>query len=150
MRPVNVGLSANLVCFTIVQTHMGMVMRLKMGLSMVIMGLWSITAQASYVESCEITGKVLQDTSTRTRYLDGPQGEYEVSDLQVTLKIKKVKRSGRADNQCAAFKPRTPLDINITPVPRVALTQGQTIRIQYFKKHNQGQEATESYQLLQP
>ena len=66
------------------------------------------------------------------------------------LKIKKVKRSGRADNQCAAFKPRTPLDINIAPVPRVALTQGQTIRIQYFKKHNQGQEATESYQLLQP
>ena len=125
-------------------------MRLKMGLSMVIVGVWSITAQASYVESCEITGKVLQDTSTRTRYLDGPQGEYEVSDLQVTLKIKKVKRSGRADNQCAAFKPRTPLDINIAPVPRVALTQGQTIRIQYFKKHNQGQEATESYQLLQP
>ena len=129
---------------------MEMVMRLKMGLSMVIVGVWSITAQASYVESCEITGKVLQDTSTRTRYLDGPQGEYEVSDLQVTLKIKKVKRSGRADNQCAAFKPRTPLDINITPVPQVALTQGQTIRIQYFKKHNQGQEASESYQLLQP
>lgn len=125
-------------------------MKLKMAWCLGVMGLLPLWAQASYVESCEITGKVLQDTSTRTRYMGGPQGEYEVSDLQVTLKIKKVKRSGRADNQCAAFKPRTPLDINITPVPRVALTQGQTIRIQYFKKHNQGQEVTESYQLLQP
>ena len=109
-----------------------------------------MTAQASYVESCEITGKVLQDTSTRTRYMGGPQGEYEVSDLQVTLKIKKVKRSGRADNQCAAFTPRTPLEINIKPAPLVTLQRGQSIRVGYFKKHNQGQEATESYQLLQP
>ena len=125
-------------------------MKLKMGWCLGVMGLLPLWAQASYVESCEITGKVLQDTSTRRLYLDGPQGEYEVFDLRLVLRIQKVKQSGRADNQCAAFKPRTPLDINITPVPRVALTQGQTIRIQYFKKHNQGQEASESYQLLQP
>ena len=150
MRPVNVGLSANLVCFTIVQTHVGMVMRLKMGLSMVIVGWWSITAQASYVESCEITGKVLQDSSTRRLYLDGPQGDYEVLDLRVVLRVQKVKQSGRADSQCAAFKPRTSLKINISPVPRLAVKQGQQVRLHYFKKHNHGQEATESYQLLQP
>ena len=144
------GLSANLVCFTIVQTHVGMVMRLKIGLSMVIVGLWSLTAQASYVESCEIAGKVLQDTSTRRLYLDGPQGDYEVLDLRVVLRVQKVKQSGRADSQCAAFKPRTPLEISIKPAPLVTLQQGQNIRIHYFKKHNQGQEATESYQLLQP
>ena len=129
---------------------MGMFMRLKKGLSMVIVGWWSITAQASYVESCEITGKVLQDSSTRTAYINGPQGEYEVSDLSVSLRIQKVQPHGRADSQCAAFKPRTSLEINISPVPRLALKQGQQVRLHYFKKHNQGQEATESYQLLQP
>ena len=127
-----------------------MFMRLKKGLSMVIVGLWSITAQASYVESCEITGKVLQDTSTRRLYLDGPQGDYEVLDLRVVLRIQKVKQSGRADSQCAAFTPRTSLEINIKPAPLVTLQRGQSIRVGYFKKHNQGQEATESYQLLQP
>ena len=117
---------------------------------MVIVGLWSLTAQASYVESCEIAGKVLQDTSTRRLYLDGPQGDYEVLDLRVVLRIQKVRQSGRADSQCAAFKPRTSLEINISPVPRLALKQGQQVRLHYLKKHNQGQEATESYQLLQP
>ena len=125
-------------------------MKLKMAWCLGIMGLLPLWAQASYVESCEITGKVLQDTSTRRLYLDGPQGDYEVLDLRVVLWIQKVKQSGRADSQCAAFKPRTPLEINIKPAPLVTLQQGQKIRIHYFKKHNQGQEATESYQLLQP
>ena len=129
---------------------MGMFMRLKKGLSMVIVGWWSITAQASYVESCEITGKVLQDTSTRRLYLDGPQGEYEVFDLRLVLRIQMVKQSGRADSQCAAFTPHSPLEVNIKPAPLVTLQRGQSIRVGYFKKHNQGQEATESYQLLQP
>ena len=109
-----------------------------------------MTAQASYVESCEIVGQVLQDTSTRTAYINGPQGEYEVSDLPVSLRIQKVQPHGRADSQCAAFKLRTSLEINISPVPRLALKQGQRVQLHYFKKHNQGQEATESYQLLQP
>ena len=125
-------------------------MKQKMAWCLGIMGLLPLWAQASYVESCEITGKVLQDTSTRRLYLDGPQGDYEVLDLRVVLRIKKVKQSGRADSQCAAFKPRTPLEISIKPAPLVTLQQGQNIRIHYFKKHNQGQEATESYQLLQP
>ena len=125
-------------------------MKLKMAWCLGIMGLLPLWAQASYVESCEITGKVLQDTSTRRLYLDGPQGDYEVLDLRVVLRIKKVKQRGRADSQCAAFKPRTPLEISIKPAPLVTLQQGQNIRIHYFKKHNQGQEATESYQLLQP
>ena len=125
-------------------------MKLKMAWCLGIMGLLPLWAQASYVESCEITGKVLQDTSTRRLYLDGPQGDYEVLDLRVVLRIKKVKQSGRADSQCAAFKPRTPMEIYIKPAPLVTLQQGQNIRIHYFKKHNQGQEATESYQLLQP
>ena len=125
-------------------------MKLKMAWCLGIMGLLPLWAQASYVESCEITGKVLQDTSTRRLYLDGPQGDYEVLDLRVVLRIKKVKQSGRADSQCAAFKPRTPLEISIKPAPLVTLQQGQNIRIHYFQNHNQGQEATESYQLLQP
>ena len=125
-------------------------MKLKMAWCLGIMGLLPLWAQASYVESCEITGKVLQDTSTRRLYLDGPQGDYEVLDLRVVLRIQKVRQSGRADSQCAAFKPRTPLEISIKPAPLVTLQQGQNIRIHYFKKHNQGQEATESYQLLQP
>ena len=125
-------------------------MKLKMAWCLGIMGLLPLWAQASYVESCEITGKVLQDTSTRRLYLDGPQGDYEVLDLRVVLRVQKVKQSGRADSQCAAFKPRTPLEISIKPAPLVTLQQGQNIRIHYFKKHNQGQEATESYQLLQP
>ena len=125
-------------------------MGMKMGWCMGMVALLPLWAQASYVESCEITGKVLQDTSTRRLYLDGPQGDYEVLDLRVVLRIKKVKQSGRADSQCAAFKPRTPMEIYIKPAPLVTLQQGQNIRIHYFKKHNQGQEATESYQLLQP
>ena len=125
-------------------------MKLKMAWCLGIMGLLPLWAQASYVESCEITGKVLQDTSTRRLYLDGPQGEYEVFDLRLVLRIQKVKQSGRADSQCAAFTPRTPLEINIKPAPLVTLQRGQSIRVVYFKKHNQGQEATESYQLLQP
>ena len=125
-------------------------MKLNMGWCLGIMGLLPLWAQASYVESCEITGKVLQDTSTRRLYLDGPQGDYEVLDLRVVLRVQKVKQSGRADSQCAAFKPRTPMEIYIKPAPLVTLQQGQNIRIHYFKKHNQGQEATESYQLLQP
>ena len=125
-------------------------MKLKMAWCLGIMGLLPLWAQASYVESCEITGKVLQDTSTRRLYLDGPQGDYEVLDLRVVLRVQKVKQSGRADSQCAAFKPRTPMEIYIKPAPLVTLQQGQNIRIHYFKKHNQGQEATESYQLLQP
>ena len=124
--------------------------KLKMAGCLGIMCLLPLWAQASYVESCEIVGKVLQDTSTRTAYINGPQGEYEVSDLPVSLRIQKVQPHGRADSQCAAFKPRTSLEINISPVPRLALKQGQRVRIHYFKKHNQGQEATESYQLLQP
>ena len=125
-------------------------MKLKMAWFLGIMGLLPLWAQASYVESCEITGKVLQDTSTRMVYLNGPHGEYEVSDLSVSLRIQKVQPHGRADSQCATFKPRTSLEINISPVPRLALKQGQRVRLHYFKKHNQGQEATESYQLLQP
>ena len=125
-------------------------MKLRMAWCLGIMGLLPLWAQASYVESCEITGKVLQDTSTRRLYLDGPQGEYEVFDLRLVLRIQKVKQSGRADSQCAAFTPRTSLEINIKPAPLVTLQQGQSIRVGYFKKHNQGQEATESYQLLQP
>ena len=125
-------------------------MKLKMAWCLGIMGLLPLWAQASYVESCEITGKVLQDSSTRTAYINGPQGEYEVSDLSVSLRIQKVQPHGRADSQCAAFKPRTNLQINISPVPRLAVKQGQQVRLHYFKKHNQGQEATESYQLLQP
>ena len=95
-------------------------------------------------------GQGVQDSSTRTAYINGPQGEYEVSDLSVSLRIQKVQPHGRADSQCAAFKPRTSLKINISPVPRLAVKQGQQVRLHYFKKHNQGQEATESYQLLQP
>ncbi|UOO90544.1 hypothetical protein LVJ82_06105 [Vitreoscilla massiliensis] len=109
-----------------------------------------VWAQASYVESCVIHGKVLQDTSTRTVYINGPEGEYERSDLSVRLRISHVSVSGRADSQCAAFKPRAELDVNISPVPRLALKQGQRIQLQYFKKHNQGSEPRESYQLLAP
>ena len=109
-----------------------------------------VWAQASYVESCLIRGKVLQDTSTRTVYINGPEGEYERSDLSVRLRISHVSVSGRADSQCLAFKPRAELEVNISPVPRLALKQGQRIQLQYFKKHNQGAEPRESYQLLAP
>ena len=97
----------------------------------------------------EGTGTVLQDTSTRTVYINGPEGEYERSDLSVRLRISKVSVSGRADSQCKAFKPRTELAVNISPVPRLALQQGQRIQLQYFNKHHQGAEPHESYQLLE-
>ena len=120
----------------------------KMGCIAVLLA-WPIWAQASYVESCVIAGKVLQDTSTRTVYINGPEGEYERSDLSVRLRISKVSVSGRADSQCKAFKPRTELAVNISPVPRLALQQGQRIQLQYFNKHHQGAEPHESYQLLE-
>ena len=69
-------------------------MKLNMGWCLGVMGLLPLWAQASYVESCEITGKVLQDSSTRTAYINGPQGEYEVSDLPVSLRIQKCNRMG--------------------------------------------------------
>ena len=125
-------------------------MPLKMVVYLSIMACLPLSAQASYVESCEITGKVLQDTSTRTVYINGPDGEYERSDLSVRLRISKVRVSGRADSQCKAFKPRTELAVNISPVPRLALQQGQRIQLQYFNKHNQGADPSESYQLLAP
>ena len=150
MRPVNFGVRYTEYVFIQAKQAKETMMKLNMGWCLGIMAWLPLWAQASYVESCEITGKVLQDSSTRRLYLDGPQGDYEVLDLRVVLRVQKVKQSGRADSQCAAFKPRTPMEIYIKPAPLVTLQQGQNIRIHYFKKHNQGQEATESYQLLQP
>ena len=125
-------------------------MGMKMGWCMGMVALLTLWEQASYVENCEIMGKVLQDTSTRKLYLDGPYGEYEVFDLNVALRIQKLQQSGRADSLCEAFKPRMRLEVKVSPAPLVVLHQGQRVRLQYFKKHNQGQAATESYQLLQP
>ena len=150
MRPVNFGVRYTEYVFIQAKQAKETMMKLNMGWCLGIMAWLPLWAQASYVESCEITGKVLQDSSTRTAYINGPQGEYEVSDLSVSLRIQKVQPHGRADSQCAAFKLRTSLKINISPVPRLTVKQGQQVRLHYFKKHNQGQEATESYQLLQP
>ena len=150
MRPVDFGLRYTGCVLIWAKQVEETMMKLNMGWCLGIMGLLPLWAQASYVESCEITGKVLKDSSTRTAYINGPQGEYEVSNLLVNLRIQKVQPNGRADSQCAQFQPRSSLEINISPVPRLALQRGQQIRLHYFKKHNQGQAATESYQLLQP
>ena len=150
MRPVNFGVRYTEYVFIQAKQAKETMMKLNKSWCLGIMAWLPLWAQASYVESCEITGKVLQDSSTRTAYLNGPQGEYEVSNLLVNLRIQKVQPNGRADSQCAQFQPRTSLEINVSPVPRLALKQGQQVQLHYFKKQNQGQEATESYQLLQP
>ena len=149
MRPVNFGVRYTKYVFIQAKQAKETMMKLNKSWCLGIMAWLPLWVQASYVESCEITGKVLQDSSTRTAYINGPQGEYEVSNLLVSLRIQKVQPHGRADSQCAQFQPRSSLQINISPVPRLALQQGQQVRLHYFKKHNQGQETTESYQLLQ-
>ena len=140
MRPVNFGVRYTEYVFIQAKQAKETMMKLNMGWCLGIMAWLPLWAQASYVESCEITGKVLQDSSTRTAYINGPQGEYEVSDLSVSLRIQKVQPHGRADSQCAAFKLRTSLKINISPVPRLAVKQGQQVRLHNLKNTIKGKK----------
>lgn len=107
-------------------------------------------ASASYVNSCLLTGVVLESTSTMMMSFTSPEGAREVSKLSVKLQIQKAEKHGRADSGCDGFKGKT-LDIQIDQPPLISLKKGQIIKIQSvmedaFPKQNYQQ----SYTLILP
>lgn len=112
------------------------------------LGCLSGYVQASYVESCLITGTVLAPTSTRTAYIAGEKGEYEQSDLHLSLRINKVQVDGRADSRCQQFQQGQKLNLSITSPPRISLNKGQTVRVNYRYDDGNGLFETIEYRLL--
>lgn len=98
-------------------------------------------------EFCQIKAKVLRDNSTRHVEAMSPQGQYHnYSDLNISLRIQKVKAWGENRNVCDQLKVGSQLDVYIKDVNDVSLKQGQRINLAYFQKMIDG-KLVESYQL---
>ncbi len=122
---------------------------MKKQLALILLSCPSFTF-ASYVNSCLLTGIVIEPTSTMTMSFTSPEGAREVSKLSVKLQIQKAEKHGRADSGCDGFKGKT-LDIQIDQPPLISLKKGQIIKIQSviedaFPKQNY----QHSYRLVWP
>lgn len=110
---------------------------------------WSLLAQASYVESCAIQATVLEDTATRRLYVTDVGGEYERYQLSARVRVDSAQADGRADSACRQFQSGETTLAFANP-PYLALKQGQTIHVHYFKKTGAGMAGSESFTLVLP
>ncbi len=122
---------------------------MKKQLALILLSCPSFTF-ASYVNSCLLTGVVLEPTSTMMMSFTSPEGAREVSKLSVKLQIQKAEKYGRVDNGCDGFKGKT-LDIQIDQPPLISLKKGQIIKIQSVVEDTFPQQGyRQSYILILP
>ncbi|MFW1736366.1 hypothetical protein ACG94V_14900 [Acinetobacter sp. ULE_I001] len=84
---------------------------------------------ASYLNKCLLTVKVLEETSTMTMAINGPQGEFEKSKLTMYIKILKAKKNGRADSGCQSLVNQR-MRITIEQPPLTSLVKGQVVQVE--------------------
>jgi len=84
---------------------------------------------ASYVNKCLLTVKVLEETSTMTMAINGPQSEFEKSKLTMYIKILKAEKNGRADSGCQSLVNQR-MRITIEQPPLTSLVKGQVVQVE--------------------
>ncbi|MFW1853358.1 hypothetical protein ACG9XR_22660 [Acinetobacter guillouiae] len=84
---------------------------------------------ASYLNKCLLTVKVLEETSTMTMAINGPQGEFEKSKLTMYIKILKAEKNGRADSGCQSLVNQH-MRITIEQPPLTSLVKGQVVQVE--------------------
>ena len=98
-------------------------------------GLWAMNAQASYVNSCELTGTIESTPKHRREYFNNEEHlEVERIKTAFTFKIKTGKPNGRADSGCTGQLGQT---INVTLIDAndfLSLHKKQTIHLHVFRK----------------
>jgi hypothetical protein len=119
-----------------------------------ILAILSHSAFASYENSCDLEVKLLENTSTRTLYInkDG-LGEIEETTLNIKGVVKKAQAAGRADSGCQHYIGKV-LEENLSDFPnRSEFKKGQKIKLNvlviniYLNLESYNQEMT-SYHVV--
>lgn len=95
-----------------------------------ILAILSHSAFASYENSCDLEVKLLENSSTRTLYInkDG-LGEVEETTLNIKGVVKKAQAAGRADSGCQHYIGKV-LEENLSDFPnRSEFKKGQNIKL---------------------
>lgn len=95
-----------------------------------ILAILSHSAFASYENSCDLEVKLLENSSTRTLYInkDG-LGEVEETTLNIKGVVKKAQATGRADSGCQHYIGKV-LEENLSDFPnRSEFKKGQNIKL---------------------
>ena len=95
-----------------------------------ILAILSHSAFASYENSCDLEVKLLENSSTRTLYInkDG-LGEVEETTLNIKGVVKKAQAAGRADSGCQHYIGKV-LEENLSDFPnRSEFKKGQKIKL---------------------
>ena len=110
--------------------------------------LWTHSARASYVESCNLTATVLKPTSTMRVYLMDSQGnEFEEFRLKLSVRITQAQADGRADSGCLHFINKE-MEIDITQPPAMAFKKGVRVYLHYFAKDGESLPLTKNFTLI--
>ena len=109
--------------------------------------LWTQSARASYIESCDLVATVLKPTSTIRLYLMDSQGnEFEELRLKLSIQITQAQPHGRADSGCSHFVGKK-MEIDIAQPPAMAFKKRARVYLHYFAKDDQLIPRTEGFTL---
>lgn len=111
----------------------------------------SHSAFASYENSCDLKVKLLENTSTRTLYInkDG-LGEVEETTLNIKGIVKKAQAAGRADSGCQHYIGKV-LEENLSDFPnRSEFKKGQKIKLNILITDYKGIPKSETATYLGP
>ena len=116
-----------------------------------ILAILSHSTFASYENSCDLEVKLLENTSTRTLYInkDG-LGEIEETTLSIKGVVKKAQAAGRADSGCQHYIGKV-LEENLRDFPnRSEFTKGQKIKLNILIADYKGIPKSEKVTYLGP
>ena len=106
-------------------------------------------AQASYVESCQIKGRVVSEPETKRIYFMNNEGlEVEREETSFQFKVTKSTVNGRADSGCRHFVGQTlrvMLNGGFAAVKQIKIKQ--VLSLNYIAKDNSGTPRWESFWL---
>ena len=106
-------------------------------------------AQASYVESCQIKGRVVSEPKTKRIYFMNNEGlEVEREETSFQFKVTKSTVNGRADSGCTHFLGQTlrvMLNGGFAAVKQIKIKQ--VLSLNYMVKDNSGTPRWESFWL---
>ncbi|MCX5466551.1 hypothetical protein [Acinetobacter nematophilus] len=100
---------------------------------------------ASYENSCDLIVKLLENTSTRTLYInrDG-LGEIEETSMHIKGVVKKAQAAGRADHGCQHYIGQV-IEENLANYPnRSELKKGEKIKLNILITEYKGVPRSES------
>lgn len=105
---------------------------------------------ASYENSCDLIVKLLENTSTRTLYInrDG-LGEIEETSMHIKGVVQKAQAAGRADQGCQHYIGQV-IEENLTNYPnRSELKKGEKIKLNILITDYKGMSKSETITYLE-